>query len=308
MLPYVILIRINSLLAPNSYIVSETDSIITKTIFSFVSSPIAQSIVAMLLVYLQAVYINRIVIKNRLAPEITLVPGVVYSVLMSLFPENLGLTPQLINNTFILLALSQIFKTYKSPSAADRLFNVGFWIGVSTLISPNYVYLMLIGVLSIFVLRSSKLREFVHLFSGLVLVSFLFIGILYLKDLSWTDEISKLNFPGHLSIFNVDRVSLYKFVFLILLAVFSVFNYNNYSIKKSIQAQKKIDILFWLLLGSFVMLFIDNQIASENALLLFIPLAIFYNSNLLNIKSPMIQELVHIGALGLLFALNFGLI
>ncbi len=295
-------------MSPIGYSLHEEDTFIVKSLFDWVSSPLFQSILAIILVYFHAVYINRLVIKHKLVQQFTLLPGLIYVVLVSLMPELTALSPHLIANTLILIMLGQLFKIYKSPKVADNIFNVGFWIGGASLFVPNYIYLIVVGLFSIFILRSVKQKELVQLFSGLITIFFVVFAGMYIYDLNILDEASKMNFSPHLSIFGVRGAAIYKVICWVLLAVFAVLNYNTYMIKKSIQAQKKIDILFWILLGSAVLIFLISDVVAFNVLLMCIPLSIFLNIHLLNIKNPLAQELIHVVFLVLLFSLNFGLI
>ena len=308
LLPYIIILRVKSLISPVGYSVSGEDTFIVKSLFDWISSPLLQSILAIILVYVQSVYINRLVIRHRLAPQITLVPGLVYAVLASLMPEFTTLSPHLIANLLMLIVIGQLFKIYKAPKVADNIFNVGFWIGSACLFVPNFIYLIIIGLFSIFILRSVKQKELVQLFSGLFTLFFLVFGIMYIYDVPILNEASKMNFSPHLSIFSIRGAEIYKFLGWVLLAVFTVVNYNTYTLKKSIQAKKKVDILFWVLLGSAVLLFLVSEVVAYNALLMCVPLAVFLNVHLINIKNPLTQELIHVVFLILLFSLNFGLI
>jgi|TARA_R110000737_G_scaffold353393_1_gene404811 hypothetical protein len=308
LLPYIIILRVKSLITPVGYTVGTEDTFLVKGLFDWVSSPLLQSILAIILVYVQCIYINRLVIKHRLAPQITLVPGLIFALLVSLMPEFTTLSPHLIANSLILIVIGQVFKIYKAPKVADNIFNVGFWIGIACLFVPNYIYLIIIGLFSVFIVRSVKQKELVQLFSGLGTLFFLVFSGLYIYDIPILNVASKMNFSPHLSIFSIRGAEIYKFAGWLLLAVFSVINYNTYSFKKSIQAKKKIDILFWFLLGAGVLLFLVSEVVAFNALLICIPLAIFLNVHLLNIKNPLTQELIHVVFLILLFSLNFGLI
>ena len=100
LLPYVIVLRIHSLIYPITYVALETDTVPTKLIFGFIESGLTQNILATLIVYFQVLYINRLVIKHRMANQITLLPGLIYAILVSLVPEYSLLSPFLIANTF----------------------------------------------------------------------------------------------------------------------------------------------------------------------------------------------------------------
>lgn len=308
LLPYAFILRIKSVLNPVAYQVGESDTLLVKTIFGWCDSPLLQNITAIFLVYFQAVYINRLVIKNKLAPEITLLPGMIYIILMSLMPDFTLLSPHLIGNTLILIVIGQLFKIYKIPRVADHVFNVGFWLGVTCLFVPNYFYLLIVCIFSVFILRSIKQKELIQLMGGAFTLFFIFLCILFLLDFAIWDEVMKMNFLPKLSIFTFRNMALYKMLAFIALAIFTVLNYSAYTMKKSIQAQKKVDVLFWFLLGSGVILFLVESIVAFNVLLMFIPLAIFLNVHLINIKNPLIRELIHVVFVGLVFAFSFGLL
>lgn len=308
LLPYLAIIRINSILNPIAYTVLDSDTFITKSIFSILGGPLTQNIIAIVVLYFHMLYINRLVIQHRLANQVTLLPGLIYAIFMSLLPEYSFLTPYLIANTFILIAISQIFKTYKRPKAADVLFNIGFLIAIAALFEPNYIFLLIIGILGLFVLRSLKLFEVFQLLSGALLVLISFCSIFYLLDISILPELTKVSLHPRLEIFSNRGGALYKILIVFVISVFTVLNYGSYTLKKNIQTQKKIDILYWFMLSSLIILFINDTMDSSQLLLLFIPLSILLNSTFINIKSILFQEVIHISLLALLFALNFNFI
>jgi len=305
LLPYVILVRIHTLIYPVSYEVQSGDTFVGEFFFSTIISPLSQSVFAIVLVYLQAVFLNRIVIKHRLAPDFSLWPGLIY-ILLTLMPSFPGLSPHLIANTFILISIDQLFRTYKNPKVADNIFNAGLWIGVSSLFVPNHIYLILIAYVALLVLRSAKLNELIQLVAGLFVCYFLTFGGMYLCDKSIATEVASLSMSPHLTFLGISGIGLYKLLILTGVALFAVASYSKYTMKKTIQAQKKIDILFWIMAGSGLLLLMTNNIQPYQTLLFFIPLAIFLNTTLFNIKNTMIQELLHLAALALGFALGFG--
>jgi len=308
LLPYVILIRIHSLLYPVAYEVQGSDTLLTKTIYSLVGSPLVQNILAVILVYFQVLYINRLVIQHRLANKITLLPGLIYALLVSFLPEYSMLSPFLIGNTLILICINQIFKSYKRPKAADLLFNIGFLIAIASLIIPNYIVLLLVGIIGLFVLRSMKFSEVFQMISGVLLVFIAFSSILFLLDIKVMPELVKVSIIPRLAIFDIRGESLYKMAVIFGMSIFTVLSYGKYTLKKSIQTQKKIDILYWFMMASLFMLFLFTEINANQVLVLFIPIAIMLNTNFLNIKSVLFQEVMHLVLLALLFALSFGVI
>lgn len=294
-----------SLIAPTAFQIDEHSTFVTKWIFTALPSALLQSIVAIILVFVQAAYINRIVIRHRLGNEITLIPGLLYVLLTGLFPDLCRLSPALIANTGILMMLSQIFRTYKSPRVADNLFNIGFVIGLVALLVPHYIYLLVIGFVGILILRSIKLPEILQLLTGTVTSFLITYGYRYIFtdtfDIAYMDWFPTLSMEA----LHIDGIQLVFTLVYVLLAIVLILNYRSYTSKKSIQAQKKIDLLFWVMLFSGVAMFMDGGMGVGSVVLMSIPIAIFLSINLLNIKKPMVQELIHLVILAGIFALHF---
>ena len=75
--------------------------------------------------------------------------------------------------------------------------------------------------------------------------------------------------------------------------------------KKRIQVQKKINILFWMILSALIALFISDSLSIDHLLMLSAPLGILLSMNLLKIKSAIFSELIHLGIIILIFVLHF---
>ncbi len=308
LLPYTILVRIESLMHPDQPDYASDLSPLIAWINEIVHSIFTQNLLACGLVFLQAVYINRIVAKHRMGGQITLWPGLLYIILCSIVPQYNYLSAVLIANSFILAAFSDMFKIYKRPFAVKYIFNSGFFISIAAMTYPPYISYLLAGFIGLTIIRSFKAKEMLQYLSG-VLVPF----ILYS---SWTFYRSvfqekmgeliegKFGFPS--DIIPKDTLG-YIFLGLILLPIIiAIFSYGIYSMKKSIQVQKKIDILFWMILSSMIALFISDNLTFDHLLMLTIPLGILLSMNLLRIKSAIFSELIHLAILILIFALNFG--
>src|SRR5690606_28440376 len=103
LLPYVVLVRglaISGGFPPES----ESRGILSEWLAGeVISSTPLKVVIGILLVYVQALQLNRVMIQNRMTQELTLFPGMVYILLVSYFPAYNGLNSVLIGNTFILI-------------------------------------------------------------------------------------------------------------------------------------------------------------------------------------------------------------
>lgn len=275
-----------------------------------IPSILTQNILACVLIFLQSAYINRIVVKHRIGGQITLWPGLVYILLCSIVPQYTYLSAVLIANSFIIAAFSDIFKIYKRPFAVKYIFNSGVFISIAAMIYPPYIAYLLAGFIGLAIIRSFKTKEMLQYLSG-VLVPFMLYGSWTFYHHIFQEKMGglvygKFGFPSDLIPKNTNS---YIFLGLIILIItICIFSYSTYSMKKSIQVQKKIDILFWMILSALIALFINDNLTVDHLLMLTIPISILLSMNLLKINSTILTELIHLGVLILIFVLHFGIL
>jgi hypothetical protein len=243
-----------------------------------------------------------------LSRETTLFSGLFYIIFISLLPENNDLSPVLIANTFILIALNQLFKTYKVTDATALIFNIGFLIGLATLIYPPYWIFIFFGIISMVLMRNFKLVELLQYIIGFVLPFFFLNTYHFWYDVNVFDH-SKWNFylikiPSY-----TLNLSIIFGIGLIVLSIFvSLFFHGSILSKKSIHAQKNIDVVYWLLFFCILTAFINvpNDIHHLlcPALFLSLLLGIFVSDS----KKKLLFELVHIIIFIFIIITQFGFI
>lgn len=251
---YILLLRFSVFWAPFKWEASG-HGILSEIVYGWVSSQgfLAQ-VLAILLVLVQAFLINLIAINNRLANEVNLFPGLFYIWVSSCIPDFLYLSPVLMGVTFFLVAVKELFETYKNPACADRLFNAGLWMGVASLFYFPFFFFLLFLMVGLSTLRAFNLQEMLMILIGMFL-PYLFTGFYYFWigqyghfwDTQFSENLSLWAFNGGLGL----DVYVKLLVFAILL-VFVLLNNNFYLLKKNIQVQKKIDILYWALVSAAI--------------------------------------------------------
>jgi hypothetical protein len=90
---------------------------------------------------------------------------------------------------------------------------------------------------------------------------------------------------------------------LLVLIVF--LNYNNYTVRKNIHAQKKIDILYWLMVFAGVSAVLQSGTASGDWIILSVPLSVFMGIQFVNFKAAWFAEALHFFFLIFCLALQF---
>lgn len=268
--------------------------ILSKVVFDAIgSSGWGTDLLALVLVLIQALLVNVIVAKYRMARSVSLYPGVFYILIVSSFPDFLHLTPLLMANTFLLLAIYELYDTYKKYSAAGELYNIGLWIGIGALFYYSMLVFLLAAVVGFTIVRSFKMKELIMLLLGLVSPYWL-LGVWYFYsgqyDSFWpqaiSDSMGMIDFKGTFSILNYVQFSVFGSLLLI-----SLLSYNHYNHKVSIQAHKNLDILYWFIAATLLSIFIQNDMAMDHLLILAVPLSILFSMTLLYMNSRLAEAL-----------------
>lgn len=294
LLPIAILVRVTSLIFPDKTESINNGGILYQMLLKYLpESPVYKPIISVFMVFLTAVVINRLMIKNRIANDITLLPGLFYILLSSIVPELFVFSPILFAIFFLIQAFSNLFKTYKKYNSERFLFNTGFYFGISVLFCNSYI-LFLIPILIGFVsIRSYNLREFLQLLSGLALIAYFYTFYLYFSGDSFEFEPFSFSY-----IFKFIHESLSMLILTIITAclIFLIlFTYSSFIKKKSIQSQKKVNILFWFVLSSlFAFMFFNPAYRYTYFSTLAFGLSYFTSAIFLKIKNKMLSEIVYV--------------
>lgn len=256
----------------------------------------SSQVVAILLLWGQALLVSTLVNRHRISPDSNLIPGLIYILVTSCFKEFLHLSPVLVANTFFLIALYNLFDTYKKTSCADLLFNTGLWLGIASLFYMPYLYFIVFCFIAINILRSANLKEYLIVLNGLMVTYFLAGVYFFWQDqLPWFFEQQFHRQAGfiipHLKWDNAAGIPAGIFLTLIL---FTLFNAGSYTYKQNISTQKFISVLFLALFFGGVVVLFQQQISLDNLLITAIPVGIFLGITFSSIRNRLAGEMFHL--------------
>lgn len=257
---------------------------------------IPTAVVALALVLLQAFFLNAIVNRYKLLGSTQYTVAMLYLLIASALPEFLVLSPALIANTFLLIALSEIFKWYRAHQAAPQLFNVGFWLSVGSLCYFPVVSYYLLAIVALISLRNFKLQEWLILSIGF-LVPYFWMGTYAF----WVDAWPALfnNYLGDNVVWldwhwsQIPHLP-FKTILLAGLSLWVVLSASQHFYKTSIQQQKNLNVFFWALFIGALGLFYQRAVGMDFFIYLSIPLALFLALNLHKIRRRWIAEVIHL--------------
>lgn len=221
------------------------------------AAPLWSAIAAAGLVFVQALMVNRLANKYRMAEERTWLPGMLYGLMTSCVPDFLFLSPALVATTFLPLGLWRLFSVYRRPLAFSAVFDAAIWFTLATLFYPPASWFILVGFLSFFTLRSFSVREQMVYAVGVGAILIIAQAALFwydrLEDF-WAIQIANLIAWPQVSI-PQDIHSRLSIGMMGLLLFIVAFGFNLYYHKRAIQIRKYIDILYWFLLAGVVSAF-----------------------------------------------------
>ena len=265
-----------------------------------------RKMLALIFVFLQAVFINYLVGKQKMTEDITLLPGVFFILFSSFSPQFFDLSPQMFGNFFLILALNEIFGTYNKYSCADSIYNIGLWIGLASLFYISYAVMLLLAWLGLGVMRAIKLKERL-----MMIVGFLSPYALVMTYKYWTDDLANfyniqfsknvafLDFVGDYSIHN-----LYVIGFFILCVLVAFLSMKIYSYRMKISIQKSLNILYMFLAISILTLLFQKSVNIQHILVLIPALSILISINFVKMPSHW-GEILHLGMLVSVLAWQF---
>lgn len=99
----------------------------------FGRSQFAYYFIALLLSIFQIIYFNYIFVSRDMFKERSVIPGALYALGLSVSFDTVTLSPMLMANTFLLLALGGMVRIIAKRQATGEVFEMGIYIGLATL-------------------------------------------------------------------------------------------------------------------------------------------------------------------------------
>ena len=275
LLPYTIILRLNSFLIDFDYQVYD-ENILSQYFYQLFSyNELALDITAILMVFIQGVFVNLIVIKNRLSTSINLFPGVFYILIVSLIPEFQYLSAELIANNFILIAIAQIFGIYNKPDVSAPLFNAGFGVALASMFCFNYI-LFIPAILTILLkLRKVRIVEILQFITGFNCMLFLLFTILYGTDQlgTFSSSFAQNLHLGFNTPFKLDMDTIKLGIFIVLILI-TLFRFSKNMVRRSYKSQKQNSSFYMFLLMSLFILIINVKPGLHHLIMIGFPLAV----------------------------------
>jgi hypothetical protein len=266
---------------------------------AFGKSALAHQIIAGLLVFIQAIIFNQILQNQRVYLEITLIPALLYGVLMSTFLDFYILSPPLLANTFLLLVIRYIFAQV-GEKRQSTVFEIGAYIGLATLFYLPSFLLLAVPILGFVLFTGIQLRDYL-----LMLFSFLFTLSVAFLSFYFTDSEYEFYLSFFAPLFNFSPYFLLNFgqmgllfALPLLLVIFNFLKAPQYRRYTNYQNRCQTIMNLWVIVALFT-IFLSDKI-SVYSFALAIPAVVFLLTHyFLMLRSSLLAELVFTILLGI---------
>lgn len=250
--------------------------------------PVWNQILMLLLVIIQGFILNVLNRKYMIIYERTYLPAFFYVLIASSFVEFQRLNPALIGSLFLIIAIDQLFGSYKKRGSVDNFFRAAFFLSLGSLFYFPLVFFIFFVWIAASRLRAFNLREWFHPLIGAVIPYIIVLGYYYVfrDELFYALDYLKATIThqaGVLSHFTLPYIVFYSFLLLlVIISILSVFS-NLY--KKKIQARKYITLFFWLLMIAVAVFFLDPSAGFEMIIIAASPLSLLLSGYFVDLRA-----------------------
>lgn len=241
-----ILLWLPAFISPPTPITTGFDTPIYKVIYESLSSLKALStVLAFVLVIIQGLIINSIFSSNQLSPSTTFFPAFIYVLLLSSNYALMTISPLLILNTFIILAIYFLFRSFDKSEGLDEVFCSSLFVSLAFLTFKPSILIILWIWLSLLNYRFYKWRYWIISLLGFltpiifVITYYFIVDKLAAKALAFTDKTNLLpNF-----FVDVQPIDFVFYAVIGFLGIISLMNLLSSKADNNINYRKKTNIL-----------------------------------------------------------------
>jgi hypothetical protein len=180
-----LMLKIPVLLWPHPYTFIQTAPL-ANTLFNFLQTVpnylfVSYAAAAVLLI-IQAIFLNYIVVQHGILYRDTLLPGLFFIIINSLYPQQAELTPQLISNTFIILMFQRLCFLYESPNPLLIVLDAGMYLGLALLFNYDVAVFLPYILISVVIFTSFNIRYLALSIIGIMIPLYFAAVVFYLND------------------------------------------------------------------------------------------------------------------------------
>ncbi|MBN2215147.1 MAG: hypothetical protein JW723_12970 [Bacteroidales bacterium] len=258
-------------------------------------SAVISKILALLLYFIISILIARLNARYFFIPVRTQLPAVIYMFIVSSVTGLQSFNPVVISSLILVVAISNIFGSYKYKGLAYHYFDSALLVSLSSLIYINSFFFISFVWTGLILLRTFNWREWIISIIGLILPYLFLITYFFATGKSINESLINViigNFNAGLSladkIAGIDIIAIVLTVCLIISSLFMMHRFNT----KKIHARKYFLFFLWMFIISTFLFISVPSFGTEYILFAAIPLTYLFSHYFVFTKINLFSRIV----------------
>ena len=230
----------------------------------FRNGAFAYSLIGIIIIFIQSLYLKSIATRHKLFPRYTYVPAFVYLLLTSIYPPFNSFNETILINWLIMGAVDIMFGFTQTTQPRKLIFNAGFLLSMAALFQfslASYFLLLLVGMV---MFRSFNVGEWSVAMMGYITPFYFLASLLFLFDKSYLySQWPHIGFTFSGSVTSVFYLIVTLTGIFILLASGIFAMRQNVAMSNIYIRRDWIAISFYLIISIFVAFLTDHFIKSS---------------------------------------------
>lgn len=244
-------------------------------LFSVVSGwisavPVWQAGAVTLLIFVQAFMLNFLEYNYRLNREVNMYPGVFFILFASFSPLFQVLSPVHFANIFLFGVLYELMDVSRKQRPEGNIFNAGFFTGVAALFYPAAAFFLLFVFIALNIMRGMVFRERIVVLTGFGVAYFLAGTLFY--QLDRFPEFLDLQIKQAYTFFDFGKSGIpWELLPWVGFIIAAFWQQGNFYQKQNMLTQKRVGLLYWMLLIGLATALFQPGFGAEHLLLVGLP-------------------------------------
>jgi hypothetical protein len=274
---------------------------LSQVLFPFLQSvstdySVLSSIVAGVLCFVQALFINQIINSNKILAKKTYVGGLFFIIFSSFLPEGLFLSPASVALSFLIISISKLFSLFRKDKANTDIFDVGFLIAIATMFYFPSILFLILAYIGLATIRPFDYREWLAVLTGFFSPFFILFTYYFWFDItsSLPGDVANFHSTGWLRAIpmSADRWAMIATLLLLSAILLTMLPAALYS--RVIQVRKFAGLMAFFIAFTALSFVLQQTISLSHLVLLSLPLAIISAMVISQIKRNLVSEVIHL--------------
>ncbi len=260
-------------------------------------------LISFVLIFIQALTLNRFVSNFRLNQKSTYLIGMSYLLITSLIPEWQQLSSTLIANTFLIWILTKLCLLHNNQHPKTLIINIGLMIGVASFFYFPALGFIILAIISLIIARPFILPEWLLLFVGVLTPYYFFASWVFLTDRINNYQLPAIKVIRYLKL--NDSTYYFAFGILILGILSGIFFVRKNLLRQLVQTRKSWSIIFVYLIIALIIPFINNGLKLDYWILLAVPASIILSASFLYPEKKWFPLTLHWCFIAVIIAISY---